>query len=331
MAGVARADRVTVLPLAGAGVTKAELDEIARRVREATRDAGHTMATDAEQAAAEAVVRDGIADTRDEHTAAGRASKADWTVGGRVESRGHYRRIELEVCQVSSGRVESLARNIPINDERKKTNEMLVLLLRKEGITNAVVPWQNEVPPPPVELVPPPEPVAPPQQPKAVPPAATPPGPPAKYAEGRPFAIGAGLGALTAASRPPNASGNATTLALLGSFGYALEAVPGLEFRGELGAGLVAPRSVFFGAGARYAWMALPRARLYLGPEAQIGGFFPVGGDREGRFLLRGAPFVGLAIAPIISAEVFGDVAFAPGGTGALLLLGGGARVLVRF
>jgi hypothetical protein len=41
VAGAVRADRVTVLPLAGAGVTKAELDEIARRVREATRDSGH--------------------------------------------------------------------------------------------------------------------------------------------------------------------------------------------------------------------------------------------------------------------------------------------------
>jgi hypothetical protein len=333
VASAARADRVTVLPMTGAGVTKGEIDEVVERTRDAAKDVGHSLPAPAEQQKAEATVKDGIADTKDELSAAGHASGADWAVGGRVESRGHYRRVEIEACQVSTGRVESLARNMTTGEERRKLSEMLALLLRKEGIASANIPWQNEEPPPPVVVAPPPPPPAPPspQPPPTPPPPPEPEGPPPRYAEGKPFAIGAAAGVLAAVARPSNASGNATTVTLLGSFGYALDAVPGLEFRGEIGGGVVAPRSFFFGAGARYAWMAVPRARLYLGPEAQLGGFFPSGGDKKGRVLVRGQLFVGMAIVPAFAVELFGEIADAPGGTGALVLAGGGARAVVRF
>lgn len=330
---LALADRVTVLPLGGSGATKQELDVMKEHVREAAQDKGHKLPTASEQITAEMAVKDGVADTREELTAAGRASSADWTVGGRVESRGHFVRVEIEACQVSTGRVESMARNIEPTQERRKLGEMLGLLLRPEGIANAAIPWLNEAPPEPPKEAPPALPPAPPAAPapKEPLPPKEPPGPPRVYAQNKPFAVGLGAGALAAIGRPEKASGNATTLALLGSFGYALDAVPGLELRGEVGGGVVAPRSVFFSAGARYAWMALPRAGLYLGPEVGLGGFFPVGGDKTGRFLLRGSPMVGLALADAFSVEAFGDVMLAPGGTGALVLVGGGARAVVRF
>lgn len=332
VSSLALADRVTVLPLSGAGVTKQELDDVRARTREGAGDKGHVLSNDAEQGAAERAVKDGVADTRDEYTAAGKASNAEWAIGGRVEARGHYYRIEIEACRVSTGRVESLARNVERADERRKVGEMLGLLLRPEGITNATIPWLNEAPPaapvakeepPPAKPTPPPEP----PKPRLDSPAPIP-TPSRPYAEGKPFAVGAGLGVLSAVGRPANASGGATTVDLLGSFGYALEAVPGLELRGELGGGIVAPRSVFFAAGARYMWTI---GRVYLGPELELGAFFPVGGDKEARFLVRGSPIVGIALADAFAIEAFGDAMLAPGGTGMLVLVGGGARGVVRF
>lgn len=327
---LALADRVTVLPLSGAGVTKQELDDVRARTREGAADKRHALSNDAEQGAAERAVKDGVADTRDEYTAAGKASNAEWAIGGRVESRGHYYRVEIEACQVSTGRVESLARNVERAEERRKVGEMLGLLLRPEGITNANIPWLNEAPPAaPVakEEPPPPKPTPPVEPPKPVVPREPEP-PPRPYAENKPFAVGVGAGVLSAVGRPANASGAATTVDLLGSFGYALEAVPGLELRGELGGGIVAPRSVFFAAGARYMWTI---RRVVLGPELEVGAFFPVGGDKEARFLVRGSPVVGIALADTFAIEAFGDAMLAPGGTGMLVLVGGGARGVVRF
>ena len=332
--GLALADKVTVLPLTGAGTTKAETDGMRDRSREAATDRGHTLPSSSEQLTAEMAVKDGVADTREEYSAAGRASSADWAVGGRVESRGHYVRVEIEACQVASGRVESLARNIEPGAERRKLAEMLALLLRPEGIANASTPWSNEAPPEPKPApapvpvpVPTPAPAPAPAPPPAAPAPPAPPPPP--YAEHHPFAVGLGAGVLAAALRPKNASGSATTVDLLGSFGYALDAVPGLELRGELGAGVVAPRSLFVAGGARYA-VVLSRS-VYVGPEAQLGAFVPFGGDKEARFLVRAQPFVGARLADALAVEAFGDAIFAFGGTGTLGLVGGGARAVVRF
>lgn len=327
VARTALADRVTVLPLSGSGATKQDLDSVKQALRDATKDRGHTLPSDSEQLTAEMSVKDGVADTRDEYTAAGRASSADWAVGGRVESRGHYLRIEIEACQVSSGRVESLARNIEPAQERRKLGEMLGLLLRPEGIANANIPWSNEAPP--AEPVPAPAPKPPPPPPPEAKPPEPPAPPPRPYAEGKPFAIGAGAEALVAVARPKNASGSAATLALLGSFGYAIESVRGLELRGELGGGVIAPHSFFVAAGARYA-LTLP-ASFYVGPEVELGAFFPLGGDKEARFLVRGSPIIGRAFGDSFALEAFGDFMAAPGGTGSLVLVGGGARAVVRF
>lgn len=333
LAKSAFADRVTVLPLAGAGTTKEEIETLRQHLREATQDRGHVAPSDVEQAAAEKAVKDGVADTRDEYTAAGRAAHADWAVGGRIESRGHYLRVEIEACQVATGRVESLSRNVELSLERPKLAEMIALLLRPEGITNATIPWMNEGPPaPPVVTQPPPpapEPVKETPKPAPPPPPAEPETPPLAYGEGKPFAMGLGASVLSAVGRPARATGNATTVALLGSFGYAISSVPGLELRGELGGGVVAPRSFFIAAGARYAWL-LGRS-VYLAPEVGLGGFVPVGGDKQGRFLLRGSPAVGLRLTDAFALEGFGDALIAPGGTGLLALVGGGLRGVVRF
>ncbi len=141
--------------------------------------------------------------------------------------------------------------------------------------------------------------------------------------------MGLGPSVLAAADRPANARGSATTLAVSGSFGYALPSVQGLELRADVGGGVIAPRSFFATVGARYAFA--PLGKLYVGPELMLGAFVPIGGDKKARFLAVAAPTVGYAVTSQLSVEAHGDVAYAAGGTGGLLLVGGGARAWVRF
>jgi hypothetical protein len=134
------------------------------------------------------------------------------------------------------------------------------------------------------------------------------------------------LGAL---SRPADATGSSTA-ALLGlSAGYAL-GVPGLELRADFDGSVAGPRSYAFDVGARYAFPLVPSVRLFIGPEATVGGFFAVGADKVPRALLQGAGFVALGLGERIQLEVAGNLAYAAGSPS--LALGGGTfRALVRF
>ena len=108
------ADRVAVLRFypSGGGATNAQLDA----ARAATRDAVGLLhdlpPSDAELAAAEASVRDGTPDTSAEYRIAGQVAGAQWTVAGHIDAHGWTYRLELEACQVATGRVESLVREI---------------------------------------------------------------------------------------------------------------------------------------------------------------------------------------------------------------------------
>jgi hypothetical protein len=324
----ALADKVAVLPYSAA--TSATDKGALERARTATRAAllqrGHAQPTDSEMATAEAAVKDGVADTSDEYRAAAKASGSDWTVTGRVESAtdGAGYRVELFAFQASSGRVESVARTVDPARADTQIGEMLALLLRPEGVGNAEIAWEKSPP------VPGPAPVPAQVQ-------TTPPPPPTEpevkhvYAEGHPFAVGVGVGVLSALSRPANAQGTATSVVLNGAFGYALEQVPGLELRADIGGGVTGPRSLMLEGGARYAIMLAPTLRIYAGPEAGLGAFFTLGGDKGGRFFARGTAFAGIGLGERIQIEIVGDIAAAPGGAGALVLGGGGARGVVRF
>ena len=125
-ASPAWADKIVVLPFTSSkNVPRPELEEVRRWTRDAVTKKGHTFATDDEMAAAEAAVKDGVADTSQEYQAAAKAVHADWTLTARVdrndyppaklpdgkEEQGYTTyRVELEAFQASSGRVESLSR-----------------------------------------------------------------------------------------------------------------------------------------------------------------------------------------------------------------------------
>ncbi len=328
--GRAWADKVAVLPFISVGnATSAQLDEARNATRAAVTSLGHKLPTDAELLTAQMATKDGVADTRDEYRAAGRASSSDWTIAGHVEQHGATYRLELEACQVDSGRVESVAREIDPAQASREISEMLAVLVRPEGVGTGELPWERGGPPP---SAPPPAPPPPKPAPKPSPPP-PPPSPAVRhvYAENHPYAVGGGVAVLTALARPSNAVGNPTALLLSFAGGYTIDSVPGLEVRADASGALVGPGSVSADVGARYALAVAPTARIFVGPEATLGGFFTTGGDKTARLLLHGAAFAAVGIGERIQLEAAGDLAYAVGGSGGLLLAGGTLRGLVRF
>jgi len=329
VAGSALADKVAVLPFQSvSAATSADLDAARNATRLATTSLSHTLPTDAEMLTAQMSSKDGVVDSGEEYVAAGHASTSAWTVAGRIDAHGATYHLELEVCQVDSRRIESLAREITPAQATSEIREMLALLLRPEGLANAPIPWERSVPAPPTPAPPPP--VA--TEPLPPPPPPGPPPPPAvrhAYAEGHPFALGGFVSVLGALSRPANATGSSTA-ALLGlSAGYAL-GVPGLEIRADFDGSIAGPRSYAVDAGARYAFPLVPSVRLFIGPEATVGGFFAAGADKTARALVQGAGFLALGLGEHIQLEIVGNVAYAAGSPS--LALGGGTfRALVRF
>ena len=102
----ALADRVAVLPFPP-GDTRAESATAA-----AVTAAKHAQPSPGEAASGKAAVKDGQADTSEEYRAYGAAASVDWTLRGTAIHRADGYRLELEACQVKTGRVELLAREI---------------------------------------------------------------------------------------------------------------------------------------------------------------------------------------------------------------------------
>lgn len=326
LAAPAFADKVAVLKFTGDVNSTAPAHDATQRAVTAK---GDTLPTSSEMVTAEVAVKDTVPDNSEEYLAAGRASTSQWTLAGRVSpSEGGYH-LEIYACQVSSGRVESLSRDIDATQADAQIGEMLALLLRPEGVAGADIPWERGSKPKPK----PPPPAPPPTPP---PPPAPPPPPPKpavshKYAENAPFAAGLFGQGLIAVARPARAEGPRGSFELGASAGYALDAVPGLEFRADGAFAAAGPGAAYVDGGARYAFMLVPTARIFAGPEATLGGFFTFGGDKSARFLLRGSLVAGIGIGDHVQIEGFGDAAGAAGGSGTLVFLGGGVRALVRF
>ena len=330
-AGSALADKVAVLPFQStSAATSLDLEAARNATKAAVTALSHTLPSDAEMLTAQMSSKDGVVDSGPEYVAAGHASSSAWTVAGHVEGHGPTYRLELEACQVDSGRIESLAREVTPALATGQIREMLALLVRPEGIANAPIPWERGSP-----AAPTPPPVAPPEPPPPAPPPAPPPPPPPPavrhtYAEGHSFALGVFGSALSAFSRPADATGSPTAALIGGTAAYALSGVPGLELRADFDGSIAGPRSYTIDAGARYAFPLVPSVRLFIGPEATVGAFIAAGADKTARALLQGAGFVALGIGPQLQLELVGNLAYAAGSPP--LALGGGTfRALVRF
>lgn len=341
------ADKIAILPFTSPNdVPRPELEEVRRWTREAVVKKGHSFATDDEMVAAEAAVKDGVADTTQEYQAAGKAIAADWTLTARVERIDHppetspdgtveegyaSYRVELEAYQMSSGRLEALSREVLAEDGPEDLAEMLALLVRAEGIDGAELPWLRagaRRPTPKPKSTPTPEPEAA-SEPRPVPssPALRP-----IYGADRPIALGASIGVTNALVRPDNARGPSWAMPIGVAFGYALpESAPGLELKANFTGQVRGPRAVELSGGARYALAPLRGVRIFVGPELLVGAHVALGADKVTRFLTHGSLFLAYGITKSVQAEIAGDLAAAFGGAGTLVLGGGTARVLVRF
>jgi hypothetical protein len=329
----ALADKVAVLPFLNSGnATPEQLDTVRGATKAAVLAMADTLPTDSEMLTAEMSAKDGTADTSQEYRAAGRASSSDWTVTGHVEPRATGYHLELDVCNVSSGRVESLDRDIDPSRASQQIGEMLALLLRPAGIANVAIPWEHAGPPP---IAPPPTVPEPPEPPVKVipPPPPTPPPAPIPdaqtYSGGVPFAAGLGIAGLGALERPAMAVGSSA--ALLGTLVVARQVgVPEFELRCDFAVALAGPGSFSFDAGGRYAIPIARSIRLFFGPEVDLGGFISTGGEKAGHFLVHGAGFVSLGLAAPFQIEVAGDIEYAAS-NGPLFLGGGTLRAIARF
>ncbi|MFO0675088.1 MAG: hypothetical protein U0169_01010 [Polyangiaceae bacterium] len=339
--GVAHADRVLVLPFGTNGTATSTL---LAEARTATQDAvvlrRHTLPSAVQVAAGTAAVHDGVADVREEFRSAGRAAASDWTITGHVDSHGETYRVDLEVCQVDTGRVESLAREITPKRSASQIAEMLGHLLRAEGIGNGEVTWSDAPPPNPSHVgattngspssTSSPSPTSVPTPPP-LPPAPEPPSAPKPYAARRPFAVGIDLTPSTAVARPAGAVGSPAALYVGVHGGYAFEDVTGFEVRAEVSGSVAGPSALRVAGSARYLLQPKSTFAFYLGPELAAGTFVTLGGDKRARFLLAGRAVFALGLGERFQVEAVPDVTLAAGGTSNLVLVGGSVRGAVRF
>ena len=310
----------------GGGSTSAELATVRAATRDAVGRIHDVLPSDAEMAAAEREAKDGVADTSAEYRAAGRVAGAAWTVAGHVNARGTSYRLEIDTCQVATGRVESLAREIAARQAAPQIAEMLALLLRSQGVGDTIPPWDQPNPAPPAA----PAPVAapPPSPPAPVEPAVPPP-PPPRYAENHPAALGIGAEGLTAFSRASGARGSPAAALVTADGVY--DVVGGLEMVANVAVSVAGPSSLWLDAGARYEFPIAPRARIFAGPEVAIGAFVDLGGDKDARFLMRAALPIVVGIGERVQIEAYPQIAYAAGGTIGLAFAGGGIRGALRF
>jgi len=337
------ADRIALLPSRG-GSDPGARTTLDGELTRSLALLGHTLVPAGELSAAlKAQVTDGVADTQEEYRALGAATHADWVLVGAVEPAVSTARVELTACLVKAGRVEVVAREIELAHRQPQVQEMLVVLVRAEGIGAGALPWERlnaPVPTPP----PAPPPVAPPVPPPPAP--AEPPPPPAvppvdgrahvaypvgssgdvwpPYSAGKRGFVAAEAGFALPAARPTPAAGSGASFVGALRGGYAVGDL-GFEPFAELGGNLSGPRALWIAAGAR--WMLSPTLKrgadgmlagvpFFLGPEILAGGFIqlssgdqisPSGAVYSSPALARGmlgaALALSLALSPTLSLE----------------------------
>lgn len=255
--------------------------------------------------------------------AIGKTTGADWVVEPYVSSSESGTRVELKVCQVSSGRVETLARDLdPKVDPLVQMREMLALLLRPQGVGDDPLPWDAKKPAP----KPPPPEVLPKKKDEPTAPAA----PPLSWGEHGRLSLGVSGGVGSLLARPEGATGPKTLYTWTLHANIALPERPWVEIIGRFG-GLHGPGDAL-GAdfGARIFARGVGTPSLALGAGATLGVFGAFGSG-----ILRPAlglePTASFALHRSLQAELIVPLRVAPGEGGALFWSGAQLALLARF
>lgn len=339
------ADEVVVLPFDGSGgisaaAAQAHAEESKRALSDALVRRGHTLPTSSEMVMVEVVTRSGTGTSHERCQAVGKVSGAQWVALGHVVDGGPTYRLELEICLVRTGRVESVVREIQPGRVLDQVEEMLVFLLQPGGIGHRDVPWaateastdfsaatasrRPEGEGSQASATPPVVPASPPASPPTSP--ITP-----HFDVHGDKAFFGGLEGKTALLRPESARGSGTSLGIQGALTYAIPRVRGLDLRASMGFSVVGPSAGWGEMGARFFWQPWSRWSVFVGPEAGLGGFLTLGADKALRPLLRGGGVVAVSLPSSLQVEGATSVSISPGGSGTLTLGSLELRVGKRF
>jgi hypothetical protein len=310
--GVALADKVANLPARGAAPDK-ERVSIHNASETASKSLGHTTISESEIIQGEAAAGD-KAGTSEGMIAIGKTTGADWVVEPTVASNEYGTHVELKVCQVATGRIETLARDLdPKLDHTTQITEMLLLMLRPQGVGDDPLPWakKTEKPKPPPEVLPKPKPKV---EEKIV------------WGEHGTVSIGASGGIGTLAVRDERATKSPRFFAWTLHGNFAIKQVKGLEVTARFG-GTHGPGNGIGGdVGARYMIAA---GGIAFGAGANIGGFGALGSGIAG-VSLGLDPTISLALGKSVQLELGWKNRYVTSSP-LLLFTGGDLALLVRF
>lgn len=323
-AGSALAERVANVHPRG----DAKADDRAR-VEKASEDAirglGHTPASAQEIVDGEAAAG-ALVGTSAGLVAVGKTTGSEWVVEAVVSPTPGGLRVELKACQVSTGRVESAARELDLRgDLVAQIREVLALLLRPQGIADDPLPWLGATP------VKPPEKTPEPKKPVPTPGApATPRAPPPEY--GRPGAlfVGLGGGAYDVVARPDGARGGRVEGAWALEAGFSIPSMQRLELLGRVGGYFGDAGAVRVEAGARYM---LPIVGAFaIGAAANVGVLAATTSSGTVRFTMGASPVFAFTLSRTFQLDVsLPSVRVAPGSSGTLVFVGGELALIARL
>ncbi|MFO0555020.1 MAG: hypothetical protein U0271_41970 [Polyangiaceae bacterium] len=238
-------------------------------------------------------------------------------------------RLEIGASSLAAKRYEVVARDVARDKKDDQIREMLVVLMRPEGVGTGALPWEtglnNPTPDPPATTVPTDTPKT--EEPEApldagktrVTMLATKADVAHPYGADRYFFISVGVGFDALAIRPEGATGSPVSMLGAIRVGGLIPPTQGLEVFAEVGGHLVNAPALYFGGGVRYMFTPVIHDNrafaFHIGPSARFDGYVRFGRRVEettGAVEFDGevAPsFVGslemtLGIAPIAQLDI---------------------------
>jgi len=349
--GLAHADRVVVLPLqTEAAADQEAVDELEEALAEAIRAAGHEFVTESHALQVDAAA---LPSNANELRAVAELQAAQWVMIPSQDQSGSANRISFRLFSVAWDRDETFTLLLPDADVSSRLEEAIFAVLSREGAAPHEV-WMASGDPSPREQ----ERVARDeeaaeearrleelerqrQQEQAEERAQQEANRArqeeerqwnerSRYGDSEAMMMGVGLSGMALVAVPEEASGGGL-VALQGRFGYALEAVAGLELRAGLDIVFGAASAFSISGGAAYLYSPFTGTPIHVGGSASLGYFQGISGGRTASFMTR---ISGLGVWELGSNSavelVVPELTVLSSG-GGTLAVGGGLRYLHRF
>ncbi len=340
----ALADKVALLAPTG-GNTPQDDAKLLLDLSSGITSLGHTLVSDRDVKAAIAADPTLAGRTPDALHALGKKLGVDWVISATDTPAVATERVEIGASYLVVDRFQLVAREVTLDKSTPQVREMLVVLLRPEGVGTGALPWEMapvaplakpKAPEPPVKVTKPepPKPSAPPK--------------PSEPYGGRHMGfVSAGLGVDGLVKRPTGATGGKASLVGLVRGGVAIGDT-GIEPYAQLGGHLAGASALWVEGGVR--WMGIPILHdegglgLHVGPSLH-GGVFVVPGHTaqgpDGRKYatpsqttgtLAGAIDVAFRFAGRVQLDAqLGEVRWAPLSQGSTVTVGANLTAGARF